>query len=145
MFGPPPGVIPGLTEAKIAEDFAFKEAAYQYRLAQSPSSPNHARMGELYQEMQRVRQRVIDEYKSTHPEPPSPPSPPAEVRFISEPVAVEFDPNLRRVTCDRRLTTNNQLVNLTLSDGGNGVTTRYTVQPGSSGGYIVSILDTPRR
>jgi hypothetical protein len=141
VLGIPEDAALGLTEADIAEDFAFKEASFQYRKAQSPSSPNHAKMHELYQEMQRIRQRLIDEYKAKHP---SPPTPPTEVNFVSEPVAVEFDPNVKRVTCVRQLTTNNQIISFALAaDGQDAVTTRYSVQPATDGGYIVSILNAP--
>jgi hypothetical protein len=53
----------------------------------------------------------------------------------SEPVAVEFDPNVKRVTCVRQLTTNNQIISFALAaDGQNAVTTRYSVQPATDGG-----------
>lgn len=140
-LGLPEDAILGLMEADIAKDFAFKEASFQYRQAQSPSSPNHAKLGELYREMQRIRQRLIDEYRAEHP---APPTSPTEVNFVSESVAVEFDPNLKRVICERRLTTNNQLITLSLAaNGQNAVAARYSVQPGTSGGYIVSILNAP--
>lgn len=100
---------------------------------------HQVRAKEIRQEMLRIKQRVIDEYKANHP---TPKAPPTEVRFVSDPVALEFDPNIERVTCTRQLATNNQFINLILgADGENGVTTRYSVQPGTDGGYMVSILD----
>jgi hypothetical protein len=73
------------------------------------------------------------------------PAPKSEITFVSEPVAIQYDGELQRVICQRQLTTTNDLVNLSmLSVGKKAITTNYSVQPGPSGGYIVSILSAPR-
>ena len=71
-------------------------------------------------------------------------APKSEITFISEPIAVQYDRELQRVICQRQLTTNNSLMSLTMkSVGKTAITTNYSVQPGASGGYIVSILNAP--
>lgn len=141
ILGLPKGAVIGLTEAEIQSDPAYKEAYAQLLEVQRAKTIDQVRAREIRQEMLRTKQRVIDEYKANHP---TPKAPPTEVRFVSEPVAVEFDPNIERVTCTRQLATNNQFINLILgADGENGVTTRYSVQPGTNGEYMVSILDNP--
>ena len=71
--------------------------------------------------------------------------PRSEITFVSEPMAVQYDRDIHRVICQRGFTTTNDLVNLTmLRTGKTELTTSYSVQPGSSGGYIVSILDAPQ-
>jgi hypothetical protein len=141
ILGLPKDAVIGLTEAEIQSDPAYKEAYAQLLEVQRAKTIDQVRAKEIRQEMLRIKQRVIDEYKANHP---TPKAPPTEVRFVSEPVAVEFDPDLQRVTCVRQLTTNNQFMSLALvADGQNAVTTRYSVQPGTDGGYMVSILDNP--
>jgi hypothetical protein len=141
VLGIPEDAVLGLTEAEIQSDPAFKEAYAQLLQAERHETFDPVRAKEIRQEMQRIKQRVINEYKAKHP---SPPAPPTEVNFVSEPVAVEFDPNVKRVTCVRQLTTNNQIISFALAaDGQNAVTTRYSVQPSTDGGYIVSILNAP--
>jgi hypothetical protein len=67
-----------------------------------------------------------------------------EVSFVSDPIAVEYDKDLQRVTCQRQLTTNNGLMIMSMRVAGkNAITTNYSVQPGARGGYIVTILKAP--
>ncbi len=141
IMGLPKDAVIGLTGTDIQADPAYKEAYAQLLEAERPETFDRVRAREIRQEMQRIKQRITDEYKASHP---TPKAPPTEVRFVSDPVAVEFDPNIERVTCTRQLITNNQFINLMAgADGQNGVTTRYSVQPGTNGGYMVSILDNP--
>lgn len=141
ILGLPKDTVIGLTGTDIQSDPAYKEAYAQLLEVQRAKTIDQVRAREIRQEMERIKQRVIDEYKASHP---TPKAPPTEVRFVSDPVAVEFDPNIERVTCTRQLITNNQFINLMAgADGQNGVTTRYSVQPGANGGYMVSILDNP--
>ena len=134
----------GPTEAEIASNFEFKRAADRYGQAGSSSSPDHNRMGELFREKQRIRQKILDDYRAKHQ---SVRIPPSNITFVSDPLAVDFNPDIHRVTCDRDMTTTNGLVNLSLlAEGRRSFTTRYSVQSGSTfGTYIVSILESPNR
>ena len=74
----------------------------------------------------------------------APTSEKSEITFRSDPIAVQYDKDLQRVICQRQYTTTNGLVNMgMLVAGKRALTTTYSVQPGASGGYVVSILPAP--
>jgi hypothetical protein len=75
----------------------------------------------------------------------APPSKTSEITFRSDPIAIQYNKDLQRVICQRQYTTTNGLVNMgMLVSGKSALTTNYSVQPGPSGGYIVSILAAPQ-